>query len=100
MSVRRAAKIDNNQNAIVNKLRKMSRISVAVGHDDIIVGYNLMSFWFEIKTPDQVSKRTGQIKDSALKPSQKQLRRDFKGHYSIVWSIEQILDEIGYRGKR
>ena len=70
LSVRRAAKIDNNQNAIVNKLRKMSRISVAVGHDDIIVGYNLMSFWFEIKTPDQVSKRTGQIKDSALKPSQ------------------------------
>ena len=92
---RRAAKIDNNQPEIVKALRGIPGITVQVGMDDILVGYKCKTYWFEIKEPGTVSKKTGLILDSTIKPSQHALRRDWKGHYSIVWNVEQILKEIG-----
>ena len=94
MKHRRAAKIDNNQPEIVAKLRKMG-YSVEVNHDDILVGFKKRTLWYEIKEPEKaVSKKTGEILESAKKDSQKRLEREWKGHYKIVSSLEDILLDI------
>ena len=80
---RRAAKIDANQPEIVKELRKLG-YSVEVGHDDILVGYNGKTYWFEIKTSEKAKVKESQIK----------LMSEYKGHYSIVWTTEMILKEI------
>lgn len=81
----RHKKIDANQPEIVKTLRKMG-ISVELNHDDILVGYNGKTYWYEIKTSEK-----SDIKDSQIK-----LLAEYKGHYKIVWSVEMILDDIGY----
>lgn len=92
---RQAAKIDANQPKIVNQLRRLG-YSVETGKDDLLVGYQGRTYWFELKDPDKaLSKKTGEILDSQIKPSQHKLKTEWRGHYSIVHSIEQILDEIG-----
>lgn len=92
---RYAAKIDNNQAEIVSELKKIPGISLAYGHDDILVGYKSKTYWFEVKDPKHLSKLTGKIRPSAIKPSQKKLKDKWTGHYSIVWNVQQIFDEIG-----
>jgi len=80
---RRAAKIDANQPEIVKELRGIG-CSVSVGHDDILVGYQGKTYWFEIKTDEK----------AAVKESQKKLIKEWKGHYAIVWTTEMIIKEI------
>ena len=80
---RRAAKVDANQNDIVDELRSMG-LSVVPGHDAILVGYMGRTYWSEIKASEK----------SEIKPSQKKLLAEYKGHYAIVWTIEMILKEI------
>ena len=92
---RRARKIDTNQRIIVRGLRQIPRLTVAVDHDDILVGYKGFTYWFEIKSQDVVSKKTGEILQSAIQPSQQKLKETWQGHYSIVYSLEQILEELG-----
>jgi hypothetical protein len=88
---RRAAKIDANQPDIVDKLRKAG-YSVEVNHDDILVGFQGRTFWYEIKEPEKaLSKKTGEILESVKKDSQKRLEKEWKGHYRIVSSLEDIL---------
>lgn len=91
---RRKDKIDANQTFIVNELKK-KELSVEVGHDDILVGYYGRTYWFEIKNPDKISKKTGLLLESALEDDQIRLRRDFKGHYRIVTHLWQVCLEIG-----
>ena len=91
---RRAAKIDANQPDIVKALRQIPGITVEVNHDDFLVGYNGRTYWFELKSPDAVSKKTGKILESEIEPDQKRIRRDFTGHYSIVSSLDEILNEL------
>jgi len=80
---RRAAKVDANQSAIVKDLRKLG-YSVALNHDDILVGHNGKTYWFEIKTHEK----------AVVKESQKKLLAEWTGHYAIVWTTEMILKEI------
>ena len=80
---RRAAKVDANQGAIVKELRGLG-YSVALDHDDILVGYRGKTFWYEIKTGPK----------AVVKESQKKLLKEYKGHYKIVWSTEMILTDI------
>ena len=80
---RRAAKVDANQNEIVDELRAIG-YSVEVGHDDILVGHNGKTFWFEIKTGPK----------AVIKETQVKLLREYKGHYAIVWSTEMIIKEL------
>ncbi len=96
---RRARKIDKSQQGIVGTLRSYPNITVELDHDDILVGYNLQNYWFELKSKDKVSKKTGQILQSAKKPSQKRLERTWMGQYSIVSTVEEILSIIGYRNR-
>ena len=64
---RQAAKIDANQPDIVKDLRKIKGVTVELNHDDILVGYKGITYWYEIKTPESVSKQTGLILESAKK---------------------------------
>ncbi len=93
--MRRAAKIDQNQPQIVKALRAIPGVTVQVSMDDILVGHKGRSYWFEIKEPGMVSKKTGEINHSAIKESQHNLIKHWTGHYEIVWNIGQILAAIG-----
>jgi hypothetical protein len=101
---RQAAAVDSNQSKIVKALRKIPGVSVHTGVDDIFVGYSRknigffctvnFNYWYEIKSPDTLNK-DGRSKRSAFKKSQIDLLRDWKGHYKIVWTLDEILDDIG-----
>lgn len=84
---RRAAKVDQNQAEIVKELRSIPGVTVALGHDDILVGRERpkMTFWFEIKASGKAKVRPGQAK----------LRKEWTGHYAIVSTLDEILTEIG-----
>ena len=84
---RRAAKIDANQPAIVEALRSIPGVTVAVGHDDILVGYAGNTYWYEVKTSVK----------SPLRKGQKDLVNNWKGHYRVVSSIVEILEDFGRR---
>jgi len=92
---RRAAKVDLNQLIIVQALRSMPGVTVEVSHDDILVGYNNRTYWYEIKSNRAVSKKTGKVLESAKKKSQKRLEATWAGHYMIVSCLDEILEEIG-----
>lgn len=87
---RRKKKVDRNQGEIVKQLRAIPGVTVELDHDDILVGRNGKNYWFELKDPDQVSKRTGEILESAKEDSQVKLEENWQGHYQIVWSFDQI----------
>ena len=89
---RQAAKIDENQPAIVKELRSIGS-SVSVNHDDILVGFRGRTWWIEIKTPDQKTKQ-GHWKSGALKDSQKELLSNWKGQYNVCTTFEEILEII------
>jgi len=90
------SKIDNNQNDIVKALRKIPGVTVQPNHDDILVGYLGMTFWFEIKEQTPY-KQGGELKKGALKDSQIKLINEWTGHYSVVWNLEMILKELGIK---
>ena len=93
---RRKAKVDSNQVQIVSELREMG-FSVQPGHDDILVGRCGKTYWFEIKAPECRSKKTGEILQSAKKKSQITLEAEWRGHYKLVTSLDEILVEIEIR---
>ena len=92
---RLAAKTDANEQAIVKELRQIPGITVEQGHDDILVGYKGQNWWYELKSPDCVSRKTGTVLDSSKKPSQIRLEQEWKGKYRVVWNINQILIDLG-----
>ena len=98
MARRRAEKVDANQADIVAALRDIPFLGVEVGHDDILVGWMGKSYWFEIKSPDVVSKKTGRVIDSEITDSEWDRYNNWPGHYKIVWSLDQILEELGIKG--
>ena len=96
---RRAKKIDSNQNGIVCALRRYPGVTVLLDMNDILVGYRMQNYLFELKSTDKISKRTGKILESAIKPSQVRLRETWTGQYNIVTTAAEILDIIGYPRK-
>lgn len=93
--MRRAAKVDNNQKQIMDALRQITSVTVEPGHDDLLVGYHGKTYWFEIKSERAVSKRTGLVREKSKKESQIKLEANWKGHYSIVSTLDEILSEMG-----
>jgi len=92
---RQAAKVDGNQQEIVKKLRSIPGVTVQTGVDDILVGRNGLNYWIELKDPEKVLKKTGDLKAGTLKKSQAKLKAEWKGQYLVAWSIDQILEAIG-----
>jgi hypothetical protein len=90
---RQAARVDSNQGEIVAYLRSMGA-SVQTGMDDLLVGWKGKTFWFEIKDPEKTLTKSGEWKSGALKDSQVKLCDEWRGHYQVVHSVEQIIQEI------
>lgn len=96
---RRAKKIDDNQNDIVKALRAIPGVEVEVDHDDIFVGYKNGNWWFEIKNTDVVNLKTGKVWPSALTKTERDRLMTWPGHYSVVWNLDQILEQLGIQCK-
>lgn len=79
------AKNDTNQPEIVKALRKVPGVSVETGHDDILVGYDGKTYFYEIKETPK----------STVKDSQYRLIKEFTGHYRFCFSVQDILQDIG-----
>jgi len=92
---RQAARIDKNQVEIVKALRQIPGVTVEPGHDDILCGYKGKTYWYEIKSSRTVSQKTGEVRPSGITPSEKKRQDTWKGHYKIVWSLDQILKDMG-----
>ena len=92
-----AAKIDKNQPEIVKALRALQGVTVALNHDDILVGYQGVNYWYEIKDPEKLFKKDGSFAIGQIKPSQTKLASEWKGHYKIVWNLEMILEDMGIK---
>ena len=54
-------KRDQNEAGIIRELKKIPNLSIEEGHDDILVGYKGITYWFEIKNPEQRAKKTGKL---------------------------------------
>jgi hypothetical protein len=91
---RQAARVDSTQSEVVKQLRSIPGVTVSIGHDDFLIGRNGLTYWVEWKAPCAV-KKSGELRSTALKPSQKKLLNEWEGHYLVAWSLEQILQEIG-----
>ena len=91
---RRAARVDDNQKAIVDELRSYPGIKVTLRMDDILVGYKGKTYWYEVKNPNAISKRTGELLCSKVKVGQKALAKEWTGHYKLVTTAEEILSEL------
>jgi len=92
---RLAPRTDANEKNIVATLRVIPGVTVLTGMNDILVGYKGKNFYYEIKGLEHVSKKTGGIRESAKKDSQKRLEKEWQGHYRIVWNLDQILIDLG-----
>lgn len=93
MPRRRKDKVDINQPEIVKSLRALG-YSVELDHDDILVGKHGRTYWYEIKSEDAVSKKTGKVLQSAKKDHQIKLEATYQGHYKIVSSLDEILEDL------
>jgi len=91
----RARKVDGSQGAIVKALRDIPGVTVDLGHDDILVGYQGKTYWFEVKDPENALDKNGFLLKHAVKKSQRKLLSTWNGHYRIVWTLDQILEDIG-----
>lgn len=95
MKRRYAARTDTNQSTIVEDLRKIPGVTVETDHDDIFVGFRKVNYWYELKSSEAISKRTGKVKESSKQKSQKKLSQTWNGHYKIVSTLNEILIDMG-----
>lgn len=91
---RHAAKIDRNQPMLVKYLLMVPGVTVALKHDDIIVGYRGRNYWFEIKPPEEID-ADGYPYPGRIKDSQITLLETWLGHYRVVWGLKQMFDDMG-----
>ena len=92
-----AARVDSNQKSIVAALRKIPGVTVEINHDDILVGHNGMTYWFELKNIKRLNK-SGGLHKGGLQDSQIKLLDTWQGHYEIVTNIDEILKTIKIGG--
>ena len=89
-----AKRTDLNQKTIVAELRKIPNLSILLDCDDILIGYKGFNYWYEIKNPDTAHNKAGKVKETSKQPSQKKLEKDWRGHWKIVSSLEEILKDM------
>ncbi len=94
MSINRyAARIDEDQNQIIEDLLKIPGMTVEKGHDDILLGLIGFTFWIEIKSKS-ARKKTGGYRKGAIKKSQVKISDTFTGHYLIASSYNEIIQDM------
>ena len=92
-----AKKRDANEKAIVEELRARNISVIQTDVIDLIVGYHSRNYLFEVKNPDTCFLKDGiTYRAGAIKESQTKIRRTYRGQYSIVTMLSEILTQIGY----
>lgn len=81
---RYANRRDANEPEIVRALRDINASIKRLDDIDLLVGWQGRNFLLEIKTLN-----------GALKPSQEEMARTWRGQYEIVRSVEEALRAIG-----
>ncbi len=95
MSPRYALKRDTSHRSIADALRSVGA-DVLEGFDaDLFVRFRDQAFIIECKSPDQVSKKSGSVRDSAIREKQKRLKAIFGDQYLIVMTSEGALRAVG-----
>jgi len=90
--MRRAARVDGNQESIVADLRRIPGCTVAItsavggGFPDLIVGYRGFNFMFELKDASQPIHR------HALTDDQSEFHDNWRGQVAKVFSFIDILN--------
>ncbi len=94
--MRRAARVDENQPAIVRDLRKHPGVTVIVvnGAFDFVVGYEGRSTLVELKNPET----PWRSRDKTRRKTQNDLVEKFTGDYIRVETLGEILAHIGIGG--
>lgn len=92
---RYAKRTDTNEKDIVKTLKGIPGVSVETDHHDILVGYRGLTRWYEIKNPDEISKTTGEPYPGRLTPAEQRRKDTWTGHYKIVSTAEEILEDLG-----
>jgi hypothetical protein len=89
----RSAKVDANQRAIMEELKKFVDIScVAIGKPlDLLIGYDGENFLIEIKNPD------GKDRRGPSWESQLAFMGQWRGSSHVCSSFEEVLAAIHYR---
>lgn len=87
---------DTNEKDIVKALRKIPGVTVITGVDDIICGYKGFNYMYEIKNPSEIAKSTGKPfnRNNKTRIKQSNLEAIWTGHYRIVSTLDEILDEL------
>jgi len=70
-------------------------VAVEVDHDDVLVGYQGRTYWYEIKNPERAVGSNGEVRETRKQDTQKVLDREWSGHRETVWNVDQILYDIG-----
>lgn len=90
-----AKKVDSNQKNIVEALRQIPGVSVAVtsslgeGYPDLTIGRQGKTYLVEIKDGDKSpSKRK-------LTDDEQQFKDNWTGHYAVCNNLEEVLNAIG-----
>lgn len=92
--MRLRAKIDHNQNTIVQQLRQVgatvqSLSTIGKGCPDILVGFRGNNFLLEIKNPEQA------MSARKLTPDEEKFFETWEGQKAIIETIDQALKAIG-----
>jgi hypothetical protein len=89
--MRRAARIDDNQRAIVNALRAVgASVEIIARPVDLLVGYRQATFLLEVKDGTKVASAKG------LTPLQEKFFRNWRGGPALkVESVDEALAAIG-----
>jgi len=92
----RRANIDTAQKPICAVLQSIPGVTVALGHNDVLVGYQGRTYWYEIKSRRALRKDgTLGLKDRKTTDKQQALLAAWRGHYRIVSTVEEILRDLG-----
>lgn len=92
--MRRAAKIDSNQNKVVGMLRKIPGVSVAItsqlgnGFVDIVVGYKGINYMIELKDGDKVASKRKLTVDEI------EFSDKWKGQYNVCKDFDEVFNLI------
>jgi len=92
--MRRAAKVDTNQAAIVAGLRAVgatvhSTAALGRGFPDLAVGFRGVTYLLEVKQP----KKAGD-----LTPDERAFILAWRGHVAVVTTLDEALEALGFTG--
>ena len=95
--MRRAAKIDANQKKIVESLRQIPGVSVAItsqlgnGFADIVIGHKGKNYIIELKDGDKPPSA------QKLTPDEVKFKSGWKGQYDVCNSFDEVFKLINHK---